>query len=294
MTATPADTLREAAAERRAKSVPLDEPPSGQARQVCTGWMRGARHARDGSVRTEPTRVRAKKVPKDDKEFFVVEGYFTVYERGYEMWDWAGPYTEVVSAGAAEQTIAANADVVFLENHRGLALARTVPGTLELWSDDVGGGDRAWLNPMRDDVRRLVTAIEDGTITEQSFAFMIASGQWSPDYTEYRINVVDMDRGDTSAVNYGANPFTSIAARAREIMEALDRMPPTFARMALDRLTARNDITPAQARSAAPVNTSVTVADQAAAIIEEATAAAGGMSILEAQAMLARMEAGWA
>src|SRR3546814_8874114 len=33
------------------------------------------------------------------------EGYGTVYEAGYEMWDWAGPYTEIVSAGAGEQTL---------------------------------------------------------------------------------------------------------------------------------------------------------------------------------------------
>jgi hypothetical protein len=33
-------------------------------------------------------------------------------------------------------------------------------------------------------------------------------GTWSPDYTAYRIEQVDIDRGDVSVVNYGANPAT--------------------------------------------------------------------------------------
>lgn len=211
--------------------------PGGPARSVSTQWL-----AR-GPEAPLPSRLRASKQERDGKSFHVVEGYATVYERGYEMWDWAGPYTEIVSAGAAEETLAANPDVVFLINHRGLALARThVAGTLDLWSDEVGMGDRAWLNPTRSDVKDLVAGIDDGVITEQSFAFMITSGQWSPDYTEYRINTFDVNRGDTSAVNFGANPHTSIQARAREILDALDYLPVGAARAALDRLTHRADL----------------------------------------------------
>lgn len=205
--------------------------PNGAARRVSTRDL------------GEPSHLRAKTVNRDGKQFYQLEGYFTTYERGYEMWDWAGPYTEIVSKGAAEATVAASPDVVFLVNHAGLAMARTVSGTLELWSDDTGGGNRVFLNPTRQDVKDLVAAIEDGTITEQSFGFMIKSGQWSPDYMEYRINEFDMDRGDTSAVNYGANPYTSVAARAREILDSLEHLPAGAARAALDRLQQRTDLT---------------------------------------------------
>lgn len=248
----PGDAVAERmrAAEERAKKLAADEPPGGLERSVCTQWMARARDARTGAVATMPPRLRAQKKDRDGKQFYVVEGYATVYERGYEMYDFFGPYTEIVSAGAGEQTLEASPDVVFLVNHRGLAMARTIAGTLELWSDDIGMGDRAWLNPQRQDVRDLVLGIEDGTITEQSFAFRIADGRWSPDYTEYRINVYDIDRGDTSAVNYGANPYTSINARAREILDELDKLPAGMARAALGRLNNRNDL--AQARSAEP------------------------------------------
>jgi ATP-dependent protease ClpP protease subunit/phage head maturation protease len=240
----PSEAMREAAEARKAAARRDGTPeaqfrlqaPCGSARTVSTEWF-----AR-GPQMPLPQRLRAQKVERDGKPFFVVEGYATVYERGYEMWDWAGPYTEIVSAGAADETLAANPDVVFLVNHKGLAMARTIAGTLDLWSDDIGMGDRAWLNPGRADVKDLVLGIDDGVITEQSFAFMITSGQWSPDYMEYRINKFDVNRGDTSAVNYGANPATSIAARSREILDALDHLPAGAARVALQRLTHRSDL----------------------------------------------------
>lgn len=243
--AEPSDEMREAAAARmaaaeRGSSTEMQarsQPPCGAARTVSTEWLTR------GPEMPLPPRLRAKKVDRDGKGFYVVEGYATVYERGYEMWDWAGPYTEVVSVGAADASLAAQPDVVFLVNHKGLAMARTtIAGTLDLWSDETGMGDRAWLNPGRSDVKDLVLNIEDGVTTEQSFAFMITSGQWSPDYMEFRINAFDVHRGDVSAVNYGANPHTSIAARSREILDALDQLPTGAARAAMDRLAHRTDL----------------------------------------------------
>lgn len=235
--------IREAGARRAAafRDRPPAEPPGGQARRVSTGWM----HRSLGGTAAEqpmPPRLSAKKVEKDGKQFYVVQGYYTVHERGYQMWDEAGPYVEIVSRGAGNRTIGSNPDTVFLTNHRGLAMARTVAGTLELRTDDVGDRDVAWLNPQRQDVKDLVLGIEDRTITEQSFAFMIDAGHWNGDFTEYRIDEYDIDRGDTSAVNFGANPHTSIAARAREILDELDRLPTGAARAALDVLAHRTDV----------------------------------------------------
>ena len=144
------------------------------------------------------------------KAFTELTGYASVVERGYTMHDMFGPYSEVVSASAFDATLSANPDVVFLENHAGRAMARTGAGTLELSADATGLLSRALLNPTRTDVRDLTAAIADGAVTEMSFAFRITDGQWSPDYTEYRINAVDLDRGDVSAVTYGANPHTRL------------------------------------------------------------------------------------
>lgn len=171
-----------------------------------------------------PAEVRSETVERDGKQFLRVEGYATVFGRGYEMWDVFGPYEETVARGAADATIGAQPDVVFLVNHRGLAMARTGgpwngnSPTLELSADELGLRDVAWLNPERSDVRDLGFALDDKVVTEQSFAFRIDEGLWNEDFTEFTIVRFDINRGDVSAVNHGANPFTSIAARQQQIM----------------------------------------------------------------------------
>ncbi|MFI6700312.1 HK97 family phage prohead protease [Streptomyces sp. NPDC050509] len=216
------------------------------------------------------SQLRAKKVMREDMEWYQVEGYASAFEQGYEMWDFYGPYTEIVSHGAADATLAADPEVVFRFNHAGTPMASTRNSRLQLWSDDAGLGQRAWLNPKRADVALLVQAIEDQDVREQSFMFRITSGQWSPDYTEYRINSFDLDRGDVGPVTYGANPHTSVSSRSGEFLASIATLPPIVAREALARLSERTDLT--GARTPAP-------AVPPAPVIAPATARAEGRSI---------------
>ncbi|MDX2521370.1 HK97 family phage prohead protease [Streptomyces stelliscabiei] len=212
-----------------------------------------------------PSNLRAKKITRDDGlDWYEVEGYASAFEQAYEMYDMFGPYTEIVSAGAADATLAADPDVVFRFNHAGTPMATTRNGRLQLWADAHGLGQRAWLNPKRNDVQDLVRAIEDEDVREQSFMFRITSGQWSPDYTEYRIQSFDLERGDVGPVTYGANPNTSIAARSGEFLALIPSLPTHMAREAYARLAQRSDLTaapvpapqmPAPARAAAPTAT---------------------------------------
>ena len=188
------------------------------------------------------SQLRAKKVERDGQGWYEVEGYASTFERGYEMWDMFGPYTEVVSVGAADATLAAAPEVVFRFNHTGTPMAGTRNGRLELWADETGLGQRAWLNPKRSDVALLLQAIEDNDVREQSFMFRITSGRWSPDYTEYRIDAFDLDRGDVGPVTYGANPHTSVAARSGEFLNAIPGLPLLAAREAYERLGQRLDV----------------------------------------------------
>ncbi|WP_424918875.1 HK97 family phage prohead protease [Streptomyces sp. wa1064] len=186
--------------------------------------------------------LRAKKVMRDEQEWYEISGYASAFEQGYEMYDFYGPYTEIVSHGAADATLAADPEVVFRFNHAGTPMAGTRNSRLQLWADDSGLGQRAWVNPKRADVQLLVQALEDDDVREQSFMFRITSGQWSPDYTEYRINSFDLDRGDVGPVTYGANPHTSVSARAGDFLESIPNLPPLMAREALARLSQRADL----------------------------------------------------
>ncbi|MEV6790897.1 HK97 family phage prohead protease [Streptomyces sp. NPDC051320] len=143
-------------------------------------------------------------------------GHASVYEQAYEMWDMFGPYTEIVTEGSGTESLArADLDVPLVLGHDQLRrMARTTTGTLLLAEDDTGLSVRApALDPSDHDVAYIAPKLRAGLIDEMSFAFRIESGQWSPDYTEYRINRYDIHRGDVAIVGYGANPYTGASMR---------------------------------------------------------------------------------
>lgn len=220
-----AASARAAAADNTPMAVPIDRPAAPEVR-----------------FRSQ---LRAKLVERDGQQWYEVSGYASAFERGYEMFDAFGPYTEVVSAGAGDETLAANPEVVYRFNHAGTPMAGTRNKRLQLWADESGLGDRAWLNPKRADVKLLIQAIEDDDIREQSFMFHITSGRWSPDYSEYRIDAFDLDRGDVGPVTYGANPHTSVSARSGEFLADIPRLSPLVALEAYTLLSKRADLSPA-------------------------------------------------
>jgi HK97 family phage prohead protease len=145
----------------------------------------------------------------------------SVTEQPYEMWDMFGPYTETVALGAFDKTLAANPTVEFTLNHNrggGAPMASTRNGTLELAAvkdgDLTGLSYDAQVDATRNDVSDMVKALDRGDLAEASFKFGITRGQWSPDFTEYRIEEVDMDGGDVTAANFGANPYATSSLRA--------------------------------------------------------------------------------
>ena len=82
--------------------------------------------------------TRAKLVDRDGQPYYQLDGYASVTETPYEMFDMFGDYQEVISSTAFDKTLAANPDVMFLLNHRGLGMARTTNGSLELSVDETG------------------------------------------------------------------------------------------------------------------------------------------------------------
>lgn len=148
-------------------------------------------------------------------------GLASVTERGYDMWDEFGAYTEVVSATAFDATLARNPIVEFTLNHNrggGAPMASTRNGTLSLEAvkdgDATGLAYDADVDPSRSDVSDMVKALRRGDLAEASFKFGIVRGQWSPDFTEYRIEEVDLNGGDVTAANFGANPSATSSLRA--------------------------------------------------------------------------------
>jgi len=161
-------------------------------------------------VRSYPARFEVRSLTGPKVE---LRGYASVFDTPYEMYDMFGPYTELVRAGAFTKTLAEGADVAYLANHEGLTMARTVSGSLTLEQDATGLLTLAQVNTQRSDVRDLVTAVEDGDVDQMSFAFRMIRQQWSPDYDQRDLVELDLNRGDVSAVNFGASPTTNVGVQ---------------------------------------------------------------------------------
>jgi len=137
-------------------------------------------------------------------------GYASMVERGYEMWSPAlGDYTEVIARDAFTKTLRENPDVSFKVNHDGLPMAKTSAGDLQLSSDSTGLYIEARVNPERADVLLMRQAIEAGHLNEMSFAFRVTRQDWTDDGMTRRIQEVNLNKGDVSVVEFGANPFTA-------------------------------------------------------------------------------------
>lgn len=197
------NAITQAAAARAAGVAQRSHRPSQ--RRTATGGH-AAGFAADVSIR----------LPEEGSTLIGFRGYASTYEQPYEMCDVFGPYAEIVSAGAAATSLArADLDVPLVLGHDQMRrIARTTTGTLRLSEDDHGLNVEADLDPRDPDADYAIRKLAAGLYDEMSFAFRIVKGSWSQDFTEYRIDQVDLHRGDVSLVGWGANPTTSAGLRA--------------------------------------------------------------------------------
>jgi HK97 family phage prohead protease len=127
----------------------------------------------------------------------------------FDMW---GAYVEVVAADAFNESLGrGDLDVPLVLAHDSLRrIARTTNGSLVLTVSPVGlEVDAPALDLADADVAYIAPKLRAGLIDEMSFAFRIDAGEWSPDWTTFRITKADIHRGDVAIVGYGANPETS-------------------------------------------------------------------------------------
>lgn len=243
---TTANPRRRPAAEMRRRAAETERHERGDiAYRLFRSAAPGVGAARQVDTPAALTELRGKVEERNGQSMYYTEGYFTRYERGYPMWDIYGEYVETIKRGAGAQTLASNPDVMFLINHTGLLTARTRArtrdATLILEERAEGGWHRAWHNPTREDVKLMMSAIDDELLDEMSFAFQLPEdgGWWSEAFDAFDITKYNIDRGDVSGVNYGANPYTDIAGRAGALLDQLEHLPEGAQREAMARLERR-------------------------------------------------------
>lgn len=202
------EQLREAAALRAGGMARAGDRPS-QRRNA----------AEPGAARAVITRARPVFRAAGEGSGLDFSGYASVTDAGYPMWDMFGQYTEIVARGAFTKTLLTpELDVPLVLQHADIRrVARTTIaagelGHLSLAEDDHGLLTRANLDPADPDVAYIAPKMRAGLIDEMSFKFTITAGEWSPDWSTYRIDEVDIHRGDVAIVAYGASPHTAGAA----------------------------------------------------------------------------------
>lgn len=157
---------------------------------------------------------------RENGDDLYIEGYFSVFNSVYHMWDGA---TESVDPHAFDDTI--NDDIRCLINHdSSLVLGRTKAGTLELRLDEHGLFGRVKVNPKDQDAMNLYARVKRGDVDQCSFGFDIIEeeSEWEDNETvHWTLKKVKLY--ETSIVTFPAYEDTSVQARKKEFDALVER-----------------------------------------------------------------------
>lgn len=143
---------------------------------------------------------------------YLVEGYASTFEP-YVLFTSDGiDYSERIEPTAFEG--ADLSDVVFRVDHEGPVYARTSAGTVELWTDEHGLGQKTDLGRTQR-ARDLFADIEAGNYPQMSFAFTVADEHYDK-ATHTRVIERIAKVFDVSAVSFPANPTTELSIATRD------------------------------------------------------------------------------
>ena len=149
-------------------------------------------------------------ITREDGEDLFIEGYFSVFNSNYQLWDGA---TESVAPGAFSNTL--GADIRALINHdTRLVLGRNKSGTLELIEDSHGLWGKVRINPNDSDAMNLYERVKRGDVDQCSFGFDIVKED-----TEVRDDgsihwlIREVKLYEVSVCTFPAYEDTSVSAR---------------------------------------------------------------------------------
>jgi HK97 family phage prohead protease len=142
-----------------------------------------------------------------------VEGYAAIFNERTVI---AGMWEEVIHPGAFDAALRRRDDVPFLIEHRGLPLARTASGTLNLTVDERGLKIASDLDPTDPDVMRIVPKMRRGDLSKMSFGFRAVRQEWDESKSLAVRHLHEVELLDVSVVADPAYEGTDIAIRSRQ------------------------------------------------------------------------------
>lgn len=163
--------------------------------------------------------LRALPTEEGEENRYIVEGYASTFDP-YVLYTVDGvDYKERIEPTAFDE--ADLSDVVFRLEHQGRVYARTSAGTVELWHDEHGLGQRTDLG--RTQMARDVFAdIEAGNYPKMSFAFTVADGGDDYDRATHTRTISKIAKVfDVSPVSFPANPGTQLSVSTRAYFDGV-------------------------------------------------------------------------
>ena len=150
---------------------------------------------------------------REDGEDLYIEGYFSVFNSNYELWQGA---TESIDSHAFDNAL--SDDIQALVDHdTHLVLARNKAGTLELKIDSRGLWGKIRINPKDSDAMNLYERVKRGDVDQCSFGFDILDQE-----AEYREDgtvhwtIKSVKLYEVSVCTFPAYEDTSVSARKKD------------------------------------------------------------------------------
>ncbi len=144
-----------------------------------------------------------------------LRGYASVSERWYPV---GTLFEERIKRGTWRRSLAEGPDTVLLQDHSGLALARTkTPSgepTLLLSETDRGLHCEAFLDASAPRVQDLRSTAENAGL-QMSVAFRCSADSWNEDRSRREIKEASVHRGDVTVCNFGCNEAAAATISAR-------------------------------------------------------------------------------
>ena len=157
---------------------------------------------------------------REDGENLYIEGYFSVFNSNYELWQGA---TESIAQGAFSEAL--GDDIRALVDHETrLVLGRNKAGTLELREDSHGLWGKVRINPNDSDAMNLYERVKRGDVDQCSFGFDILDEE-----TEFRENgevhwtIKKVKLYEVSVCTFPAYTETSVSARKKDYDDIVKR-----------------------------------------------------------------------
>ena len=172
--------------------------------------MKNEREYRNMELRIVP-------VEEGAEPSFFVEGYASTFQPYVLMTVDDIDYSERIEPTAFDD--ADLSDVVFRVDHQGPVYARTSAGSVELWTDEHGLGQRTDLGRTQR-ARELFADIKAGNYPKMSFAFSVAEDHYDK-ATHTRIIDRIAKVYDVSPVVFPANPTTELSVSTRDYFDGV-------------------------------------------------------------------------